>query len=186
MRLPGRSLAAQFTVRFAAIYAVTIIVSGFVFAYFADRSETLEASENLTRYAEHYASAVRLDPDGRVHLDLPNHAGNDARCDSGELVAIHRPDGTPLFASSAEIEGLAKDWIKTGADTGVPHPFGIQHTGTKPICYSAVVMTVASAAGPLSIVVAQPTGLPRLARALCGAGRELSPGFSLSSRSRRL
>jgi signal transduction histidine kinase len=162
-RLPGRSLAAQFTVRFAAIYAVTIIVSGFVFAYFADRSESLETSENLTRYAKYYANAVRLDPDGRVHLDPPDHADNDGRCDSGGLVAIHQSDGTLLFASSAEIAGLANDWIKTGTNAGVPHPLGIQHTGTKPICYSAVVTTIASAAGPLSIVVAQPTGLPRLA-----------------------
>ena len=151
-----KSLQLRLTIELAALFFVAscLAVGGLIYSAsltagsLADRELGLRA-EDLIRY-------ISLDDNRKPRLELPpslKQAYSAAAQQS--LFAIQDKDGHLIEASTAEIGALIARWPQADSE---PSYFRLSKFGPMEQDYSGVNIRLDSAAGPLSVLVAEVSG----------------------------
>src|SRR5215831_13176180 len=148
-----RSLQLRLTLELAALFFVAscLAIGGLI--YSASRTAGSLTDRELELRAEDLARYVSLDATGKPRLDLPPDL-RQAYDTAGQrsVFAIRDKGGHLIEASTAELGAVARRWPQ-----GDSEPSFFQLTGFGPSKqeYSGVSVLLDSAAGPLSVTVAE-------------------------------
>jgi signal transduction histidine kinase len=152
----NRSLQLRLTLELAALFFVAscLAVGGLI--YSASLTAGSLADRDLGLRAEDLAGHVRLDRNGLPRLELPPalRQAYDAAAQQS-LFAIRDKSGRLVAASTPEIA----DAVTRGpAAQSEPDYFKLAHFGSSGVEYNGISIQLDSAAGPLSVLVAQKAG----------------------------
>jgi hypothetical protein len=151
-----KSLQLRLTVELAALFFVAscLAVGGLI--YSASLTAGSLADRELGLRAEDLARYVSLDENQKPRLELPpplKQAYSTAAQQS--LFAIRDKDGHIVEASTPEIGALIAPWPRADSE---PSYFRLSKFGSLGQDYSGVSIRLDSAAGPLSVLVAEVSG----------------------------
>jgi signal transduction histidine kinase len=159
-----RSLQLRLTLELAALFFVAscLAIGGLI--YSASRTEGSLTDRALGLRAEDLVRYVSLDEAGKPRLDLPPDLKQayDAAAQRS-MFAIRDKDGRVIEASTAELGAVVGRWPQADAE-----PSFFRLTGFGPLGqdYSGVSVLLDSAAGPLSVSVAEVSGGNQLVHAM--------------------
>jgi signal transduction histidine kinase len=151
-----KSLQLRLTIELAALFFVAscLAVGGLV--YSASRTAGSLVDRELGLRAEDLARYVSLDTAGKPRLDLPADLKRAyAAAAQRSVFAIRDKDGRLVAASTPELAALAGRWPQADSE---PNFFGLTGFGPLAQDYSGVSVLLDSAAGPLSVTVAEVSG----------------------------
>src|SRR5207249_548655 len=151
-----RSLQLRLTLELAALFFVAscLAVGGLIYSASLTAGSLMDRELGLR--AEDLARYVSLDATGKPRLDLPpdlNQAYDTAAQRS--VFAIRDKNGLLVAASNPELGALARRWPQADSE---PSFFRLTGLGPSSQDYSGVTMLLDSAAGPLSVTVAEISG----------------------------
>ncbi|MBO0738651.1 MAG: sensor histidine kinase N-terminal domain-containing protein [Alphaproteobacteria bacterium] len=164
MKRRVRSLQLRLTLELTALFlaASCLAVGGLI--YSASRTAGSLTDRELQLRAEDLARYVSLDAIGTPRLELPadlRHAYDTAGQRS--MFAIRGKDGRLVEASTTELGAVAGRWPPADSE---PSFFRLTGFGPSSQDYSGVNILLDSAAGPLSVMVAEVSGSTRLVHAI--------------------
>ena len=153
MRRRIQSLQLRLTVELGALFLVASCLAMGGLIYSASLTAGSVADRELVLRAEDLARYVSLDESNKPRLDLPPGVQR-AYSAAGQqsAFAIRDGDGRLIAASSPEIGAIVARW--TPADSE-PNYFRLGSFGPSARDYSGVSIKLDSAAGPLSVTVAE-------------------------------
>jgi signal transduction histidine kinase len=155
MRRRLKSLQLRLTIELAALFLVAscLAVAGLI--YSASLTAGSLADRELGLRAEDLARHVSLET-GTPRLELPAslREGYDAAAQQS-LFALRNKDGRLVEASTPEIGAIAARWPQADSE---PNYFRLTNFGPAGRDYSGVSVRLDSAAGPLSVLVAEVSG----------------------------
>jgi hypothetical protein len=151
-----KSLQLRLTLELAALFFVAscLAVSGLI--YSASLTAGSLADRELGLRAEDLARHVLLDETGKPRLELPpglRQAYDTAAQQS--VFAIQAKDRHLVGASNPELDALMVRWPPADSE---PSYFQLNNFGPSRRDYSGISVRLDSAAGPLSVLVAQVSG----------------------------
>ena len=164
MTLRIKSLQLRLTIELAALFLVTSCLAMAGLIYSASLTAGSVADRELDLRAEDLAYYVSLDATGHPRLDLPpalRQAYNAAAQQS--VFAIRDKDGRLVAASMPELDAIIAGWPQANSE---PSYFQLGKFGLSEQDYSGVSVRLDSAAGPLSVLVAQASGRTQLIHAI--------------------
>jgi signal transduction histidine kinase len=151
-----KSLQLRLTLELAALFFVAscLAVAGLI--YSASQTAGSLIDRELGLRAEDLARYVSLDTAGKPRLDLPQDLKQayDAAAQRS-VFAIRDKDGRLVEASTSELAALAGRWPQADSE---PNFFRLTGFGPLAQDYSGVSVLRDSAAGPLSVTVAELSG----------------------------
>jgi signal transduction histidine kinase len=151
-----RSLQLRLTLELAALFFVAscLAVGGLI--YSASRTAGSLTDRELTLRAEDLARYVSPDAAGKPRLDLsPDLKQAYDTAAQRSVFAIRDRDGRLIGASTAELGAAVGRWPQADSE---PSFFRLTGFGPSGQDYSGVSMLLDSAAGPLSVTVAEVSG----------------------------
>jgi two-component system, OmpR family, sensor histidine kinase TctE len=151
-----KSLQLRLTIELAALFLVASCLAVRGLIYSASLTAGSLADRELGLRAEDLARYVLLDKTGTPRLELPPGLRQAYDAAAQQLVfAIRDKEGRLVAASAPELGAMMGRWPV--ADTE-PSYFQLSRFGPLGQDYSGVSMRLDSAAGPLSVLVAQVSG----------------------------
>jgi signal transduction histidine kinase len=159
-----KSLQLRLTIELAALFLVAscLAVGGLVYSAWLTTGSL--ADRELGLRAEDLARHVFVDKDGKPRLKLPpdlRQAYDTAAQQS--VFAIRDKDGGLIEASTRELGAIVVRWPAAKAESDYFH---LSRLGPEGRAYSGISVQLASAAGPLSVLVAQVSGGDQLAHSI--------------------
>jgi signal transduction histidine kinase len=159
-----RSLQLRLTLELAVLFFVAscLAVGGLIYSASLTAGSLMDRELGLR--AEDLARYVSLDATGKPRLDLPpdlKQAYDTAAQRS--VFAIRDKNGLLVAASNPELGALARRWPQADSE---PSFFRLTGFGPSSQDYSGVTMLLDSAAGPLSVTVAEISGGNQLVHAI--------------------
>src|SRR5438477_4908964 len=159
-----KSLQLRLTVELGALFlaASCLALGGLI--YSASLTAGSVADRELVLRAEDIARYVSLDGGNKPRLDLPpgvQQAYSAAAQQSA--FAIRDRDGQLIAASSPEIGAIVARWPPADSE---PNYFRLGGFGPSARDYSGVSIWLDSAAGPLSVTVAEASGVDQLVHSI--------------------
>ncbi len=155
-----KSLQVRLTIELAALFLVAsgLAIAGLI--YSASLTAGSVADRELDLRAEDLAHHVLPDPTGRPRLELPPtlRQAYDAAAQQS-LFAIRDKDGRLVAASMPALDAIISAWPQASSE---PSYFQLSKFGLSEQSYSGVSVRLDSAAGPLSVLVAQVSGSTQL------------------------
>src|SRR5215831_3686070 len=151
-----KSLQLRLTVELGALFLTASCLAMGGLIYSASLTAGSVADRELELRAEDLAGYVSLDEGNKPRLDLPpgvQHAYSTAAQQS--VFAIRDTDGWLIAASSPEIGAIVARWPAADSE---PTYFRLGSFGPSARDYSGVSIKLDSAAGPLSVTVAEASG----------------------------
>jgi signal transduction histidine kinase len=161
---PRRSLQLRLTLELAALFFVASLLAIGGLIYSASLTAGSLAERDLGLRAEDLARHVVLDRHGSPQLDLPPELRQayDAAAQQS-LFAIRDKAGRLVGAATPEAADAAMRGPPAGAE---PDYFKLSHFGRSARDYSGISVRLDSAAGPLSVLVAQRAGDDQLVHSI--------------------
>jgi signal transduction histidine kinase len=159
-----KSLQLRLTIELAALFFIAscLAIGGLI--YGASLTAGSLADRELGLRAEDLARYVSLDEGGKAHLELPPGLRQAYdRAAKQSVFAILDKDGRLVEASSPEFASLI---ARSPPADSEPHYFQLSHFGPLAQNYSGVGIRLDSAAGPLSVMVAQVSGGDQLVHSI--------------------
>src|SRR6516165_7026716 len=159
-----RSLQLRLTVELAALFLVAscLAVGGLI--YSASVTAGSLADRELGLRAEDLAGYVSLDENQRPRLELPPPLKQAYSAAAQQSVfAIRDKDGHLIEASISEIGAMIARWPQADSE---PRYFRLIKFGPLEQDYSGVSIKLDSAAGPLSVTVAEASGGDQLVHSI--------------------
>jgi signal transduction histidine kinase len=155
-----KSLQLRLMIELAALF---LVASGLAMAgliYSASLTAGSVADRELDLRAEDLAHYVLLDATGRPRLELPPtlRQAYDAAAQQS-VFAIRDKDGCLVAASTPALDAIIAGWPPANSE---PSYFQLSKFGLSEQNYSGVSVRLDSAAGPLSVLVAQVSGSTQL------------------------
>jgi signal transduction histidine kinase len=155
-----KSLQVRLTIELAILFLVAsgLAIAGLI--YSASLTAGSVADRELDLRAEDLAHYVSLDPAGRPRVELPptlRQAYDDAAQQS--VFTIRDKDGRLVAASAPELDAIISGWPRASSE---PSYFQLSKFHLAERDYSGVSVRLDSAAGPLSVLVAQVSGSTQL------------------------
>lgn len=164
MSRPERSLQLRLTLELAALFFVAscLAIAGLI--YRASLTADSLADRDLGLRAEDLARYVAVGQDGVPRLDLPPalRQAYDAAAQQS-LFAIRDKTGRLVAASTPEAANAAMRGPAAGTE---PDYFKLVHFGPSGRDYSGISILLDSAAGPISVLVAQTAGGDQLVHSI--------------------
>jgi signal transduction histidine kinase len=159
-----KSLQLRLTLELAALFLIAscLAVAGLI--YNASLTAGSLADRELGLRAEDLARHVSLDEAGTARLEFPvglREAYDTAAQQS--LFAIRDKDGHLVEASTGEIAAMAVRWPHADSE---PSYFRLSNFGPLGQDYSGVSVRLDSAAGPLSVLIAEVSGSDQLVHSI--------------------
>lgn len=151
-----KSLQLRLTVELGALFLTASCLAMGGLIYSASLTAGSVADRELVLRAEDLARYVSLDEGNKLGLNLPpgvQQAYSAAAQQSG--FAIRDRDGRLIAASSPEIRAIVARWPPADSE---PNYFRVGSFGPFTRDYSGVSIKLESAAGPLSVTVAEASG----------------------------
>jgi len=151
-----KSLQLRLTLELAALFFVAscLAVGGLI--YSASRTGGSLIDRELGLRAEDLARYVSRDATGKPRLELPPDLKQAYDASAQRSVfAIRDKDGRLVEASTPEVATLAVRWPQADSE---PRFFGLTGLGPSGQDYAGVSVLLDSAAGPLSVMVAEVSG----------------------------
>jgi signal transduction histidine kinase len=162
----NKSLQLRLTLELAALFFVASCLAVGGLMYSAAVTADSLADRDLSLRAEDLARHVSLDNAGAARLELPPGLMQAyAAAGQQSLFAIRDQAGHLVAASTPEIGAIATREPPASADSE-PGFFKLTNFGPAGQDYSAVSIQLDSAAGPLSIVIAQVSGADQLVNSI--------------------
>jgi signal transduction histidine kinase len=164
MRRRIKSLQIRLTVELAALFLVTscLAVGGLI--YSASLTAGSVADRELELRAEDLARYVSLDENHKPQLELPATLQQAYSAAAQQSVfAIRDKDGRLIEASTPEIGAMAAE--RSPADSE-PSYFRLSNFGPSARDYYGVSIRLDSAAGPVSVLVAEASGADQLVHSI--------------------
>jgi two-component system, OmpR family, sensor histidine kinase TctE len=164
MRRRIKSLQLRLTIELAVLFLVAscLAVGGLI--YSASLTADSLADRELGLRAEDLVRHVSLDEAGTPRFNLP--AGLREAYDTAaqqSLFAIRDKDGRLIEASTPEIGATVVRWPPAGSE---PSYFQLRSFGPSAQDYSGVSLRLESAAGPLSVLIAEVSGGDQLVHSI--------------------
>jgi signal transduction histidine kinase len=159
-----QSLQLRLTLELAALFFITICLAIGGLIYSASVTADSLGDRELGLRAEDLARHVSLDEAVAPRLDLP--PGLRAAYDTAaqqSLFAIRDKAGGIVAASTPEVGAIAAHWPAPASE---PNFFKLSKFGQLARDYSGVSIQIDSAAGPLSVLVAQMSGGDQLVHSI--------------------
>lgn len=159
-----KSLQLRLTIELAALFLVVSFLAIGGLIYSASLTAGSLANRELGLRAEDLARYVSLDEAGNPRLELPaglKEAYGAAAQQS--LFAVRDKDGRLVEASNPEIGATSVRWPPAGSEPGY---FQLRNFGPSGRDYSGVTVRLDSAAGPVSVLVAEVSGGDQLAHSI--------------------
>ena len=159
-----KSLQLRLTLELAALFLVAscLAVGGLI--YSASLTAGSVADRELGLRAEDVARHVALDAAGAPRLELPASLREAYDTASQQSVfAIRDKEGSLVEASSPEFGAVVARWPQADSE---PSYFQLKHFGPLWQDYSGVSVRLDSAAGPLSVLVAEVSGGDQLVHSI--------------------
>ena len=164
IRLRLRSLQAQLAIRLAAVILVATALGVGAIVYEGMNAADVLGSEQLARRAAEIVQYVAAGSDGTLHLELPPKLDQIYRSPGRtDIFALRAGDGRLIAASEPELAAVIAQ--SSAADTA-PHPLRLEEFGSTRQDYYGLVVSTASPAGPLTVLVARASDADALAHAL--------------------
>jgi two-component system, OmpR family, sensor histidine kinase TctE len=164
MRLRLRSLQAQLAIRLAGVILVATALGVGAIVYEGMNAADVLGNEQLERRAAEIAQYVAAGSDGTLHLELPAKLDQTYRSpDRTDIFALQAGDGRLIAASEPELAAVI---AQSSAEATKPHPLRLEEFGSTGQDYYGLVVSAASPAGPLIILVARASDADALAHAL--------------------
>ncbi len=164
MRLRLRSLQAQLAIRLAAVILVATALGVGAIVYEGMNAADALGNEQLARRAAEIAQYVAAGSDGTLHLELPAKLDQTYRSPSRtDIFALRAGDGRLIAASEPELADVIAQSSTAGTK---PHPLRLEEFGSTGQDYYGLVVSAASPAGPLTVLVARASDADALAHAL--------------------
>lgn len=161
---PTRSLQLRLTIELAALFFVASCLAIGGLFYSASLTAGSLAERDLGLRAEDLARHVVLDRTGLARLDLSPALRQAYEAASGQsLFAIRDRTGRLIAASTSEAADAA---MHGRAAQSEPDYFTLDHFGPSRRDYSGISIQLDSAAGPLSVLVAQIAGGDQLVHSI--------------------
>jgi signal transduction histidine kinase len=164
MRRRIKSLQLRLTVELGALFLVASCLAMGGLIYSASLTAGSVADRELVLRAEDLARYVSLDESNKPRLDLPPGVQR-AYSAAGQqsAFAIRDGDGRLIAASSPEIGAIIARWPSADSE---PNYFRLGSLGASARDYSGVSIQLDSAAGPLSVTVAEASGGDQLVHSI--------------------
>jgi signal transduction histidine kinase len=161
---PARSLQRRLSLELGALFLIaTAIALGGLLYRASTTADSLDDRE-LGLRADDIARAILREPGGEVRLALPPRVADAyALSDQRALFAVRDEAGRMIAASPSGFGALVARWRPAEDD---PDFFRLGQFGTPPRDYHGLNIRLASAAGPVSISVAELAGGDQLVEAL--------------------
>src|SRR6516164_9854509 len=159
-----KSLQLRLTVELGALFLVAggLALGGLI--YSASLTAGSVANRELELRAEDLAGYVLLDENQKPRLDLPPGVQQAYSAAAQQSVfAIRNSDGRLIEASTPEIGGIVARWPPADSE---PSYFRLSSFGPSTRDYSGVSIKLDSAAGPLSVTVAEASGGDQLVHSI--------------------
>jgi two-component system, OmpR family, sensor histidine kinase TctE len=159
-----KSLQLRLTVELAALFffASCLAVGGLI--YSASLTAGSVADRELELRAEDLARYVSLDESHKPRLDLPATLEQAYSAPAQQSVfAIRDKDGRLVEVSTPEIGAMVARWPPADSE---PSYFRLRNFGPSARDYSGVSIRLDSAAGPLSVLVAEASGGDQLVHSI--------------------
>ena len=164
MRLRPRSLQAQLALRLAIVILVATALGVGAIVYEGMNAADALGNEQLVQRAAEIAQNVTPAPGATSHLELPPKLDQAYRSPARtEIFAVQTEDGRLIAASEPDLAAVIARSSTAGTK---PHPLRLEEFGSTSQDYYGLVVSVASAVGPLSILVARTSDADALAHAL--------------------
>jgi signal transduction histidine kinase len=164
MRLRLRSLQAQLAIRLAAVILVATALGVGAIVYEGMNAADALGNEQLARRAAEIAQYVAAGSDGTLHLELPAKLDQIYRSPGRtDIFALRASDGRLIAASEPELAAVI---AQSSAGGTAPHPLRLEEFGATGQDYYGLVVSAASPAGPLTVLVARASDADALAHAL--------------------
>jgi signal transduction histidine kinase len=157
-----RSLQLRLTLELAALFVAASIIAIGGLMYSAALTADSLADRDLALRADDLAALV-VSADGKPWLDLPANLKQGYAAGEDALFAIRDKDGQLIAASTPEFGSAAARWPAGGSD---PTYFQLSKFGTRGLDYAGLNVREDSAAGPITVAVAQRAGGDQLAHAV--------------------
>jgi len=159
-----KSLQLRLTIELAALFLIAscIAVGGLI--YSASLTANSLADRELGLRAEDLARYVSRGETGKPRLDLPltlKQAYSEA--DQQSVFAIRDKDGQLVEASTLELGAMIARWPQADSE---PSYFRLSNFGPSGQNYSGVSIRLDSAAGPLSVLIAEASGGDQLVHSI--------------------
>ncbi len=160
----GRSLQRRLSLELGALFVfVTVLALGALLYRAATTADSLDDRE-LGLRAEDIATAIVRAPDGTVRVALPQRLADAyALSEARALFAVRDQAGRLIGASTPEFGALVGRWQPAGDDLDF---FRLAQFGTPPRDYHGLNIRADSAAGPVSVSVAELAGGDQLIEAV--------------------
>jgi two-component system, OmpR family, sensor histidine kinase TctE len=163
MRLRLRSLQAQLAIRLAAVILVATALGVGAIVYEGMNAADALGNEQLARRAAEIAQYVAAGSDG-LHLELPAKLDQIYRSPGRtDIFAMQAGDGRLIATSEPELAAVI---AQSSAGGTAPHPLRLEEFGSTGQDYYGLVVSAASPAGPLTVLVARASDADALAHAL--------------------
>jgi two-component system, OmpR family, sensor histidine kinase TctE len=159
-----KSLQLRLTIELAALFLIAscIAVGGLV--YSASLTADSLADRELGLRAEDLARNVSLDEARKPRLELPPTLKQAySAADQQSVFAIRDKDGQLVEASTPELGAMIVRWPQADSE---PSYFRLSNFGPSGRDYSGVSIRLDSAAGPLSVVIAEASGGDQLVHSI--------------------
>jgi two-component system, OmpR family, sensor histidine kinase TctE len=164
MRLRPRSLQAQLAIRLAIVILVATALGVGAIVYEGMNAADALGNEHLVQRAAEIAQNVTAGPGRPPHLELPAKLDQAYRSPARtEIFAMQAADGRLIAASEPDLAAVIGGSSSTGTK---PHALRLEEFGSTGQDYYGLVVSVASAVGPLTILVARTSDADALAHAL--------------------
>ena len=159
-----KSLQLRLTVELGALFLVASCLALGGLIYSASLTAGSVANRELELRAEDLAGYVLLDENQKPRLDLPPGVQQAYSAAAQQSVfAIRNSDGRLIEASTPEIGGIVARWPPADSE---PSYFRLSSFGPSTRDYSGVSIKLDSAAGPLSVTVAEASGGDQLVHSI--------------------
>lgn len=159
-----KSLQLRLSLELAGLFVIAggLAIGGLF--YSASLTTDTLGDRELDLRAEDLARHVVLDGSGAARLKLPPALKEAyAATSKGSLFAIRDKDDSLVAAATPEIGALAQKWRPTDSD---PSYFKLDRFGPAGRDYSGISARLDSAAGPISVLVAQVSGGAQLVHSI--------------------
>src|SRR5271165_78204 len=159
-----KSLQLRLTIELAALFFVAscLAVGGLI--YSASLTAGSVADRELGLRAEDLARYVSLDENQNPRLELPPTVKQAYTAAAQQSVfAIRDKDGQLVEASTPELGAMIARWPQAGSE---PSYFRLSNFGPLGRDYSGVSIKLDSAAGPLSVLIAEASGGDQLVHSI--------------------
>ena len=163
-RLRLRSLQAQLAIRLAAVILVATALGVGAIVYEGMNAADALGNEQLAQRAAEIVQYIAAGPDGTLHLELPPKLDQIYRSPGRTAIfALRAGDGRLIAASEPELAAVIAQSSAAGT---APHPLRLEEFGSTGQDYYGLVVSTASPAGPLTVLVARASDADALAHAL--------------------